>query len=154
MVDFGAASSFYFVVSSPLAPTLYGMQDYDLRLSGSFADGGTNGGSVGLGTGTVLPIANLLNGTLNGTSIAGTGVPIGFPGLTGLYGTYVNTGTYDCGVGGCTTFGMKLSWLGSGGNDALSFTGRFEVTPVPVPAAVWLFGSAIGLLGHLRRRTS
>ena len=29
----------------------------------------------------------------------------------------------------------------------------FAVTTVPVPAAVWLFGSALGLLGWIRRRT-
>lgn len=27
-------------------------------------------------------------------------------------------------------------------------------TPIPVPAAVWLFGSALGLLGWMRRRTN
>lgn len=30
----------------------------------------------------------------------------------------------------------------------------FLLTPVPVPAAVWLFGSALGLLGWVRRRSS
>lgn len=28
----------------------------------------------------------------------------------------------------------------------------YEYTPVPVPAAVWLFGSAVGLMGWLKRR--
>ena len=28
------------------------------------------------------------------------------------------------------------------------------VNPVPVPAAVWLFGSALALLGWIRRRTA
>jgi hypothetical protein len=47
----------------------------------------------------------------------------------------------------------RLAFTGSGSFDAYSFTGRFEITEVvPVPAAVWLFGSAIGALGYLRRR--
>jgi hypothetical protein len=33
-------------------------------------------------------------------------------------------------------------------------TTGFATTTVPVPAAVWLFGSALGLLGWVRRRTA
>ncbi|MBL8200025.1 MAG: hypothetical protein JNK40_03555 [Chromatiales bacterium] len=39
------------------------------------------------------------------------------------------------------------------GIDGVDTTYDFEATVVPVPAAAWLFGSALGLLG-LRRRTS
>ena len=37
-----------------------------------------------------------------------------------------------------------------GDDDAPLFWGNFQV--VPVPAALWLFGSALGLLGWIRRR--
>jgi len=40
--------------------------------------------------------------------------------------------------------------VGSQGGEAMVFT----TTPVPVPAAAWLFGSALGLLGWMRRRAS
>jgi len=33
-------------------------------------------------------------------------------------------------------------------------TGEVELAPVPVPAAAWLFGSALGLLGWARRRAA
>lgn len=37
--------------------------------------------------------------------------------------------------------------------DSVSFTSLFDVVPVPVPAAVWLFGSGLlGLIGIARRR--
>jgi hypothetical protein len=29
-----------------------------------------------------------------------------------------------------------------------------NLTPIPIPAAVWLFGSAVGLLGWMRRKTA
>jgi hypothetical protein len=38
-------------------------------------------------------------------------------------------------------------------DDGVEFT-AIATTTVPVPAAVWLFGSALGLLGWMRRRTS
>ena len=37
-------------------------------------------------------------------------------------------------------------------NDTSLVYATFALAPVPVPAAVWLFGSALGLLGWLRRR--
>ena len=38
--------------------------------------------------------------------------------------------------------------------DAALLNYSFVTIPVPVPAAVWLFGSALGLLGWVRRRTA
>ncbi|GJQ56310.1 MAG: hypothetical protein HKUEN07_28790 [Rhodocyclaceae bacterium] len=50
-----------------------------------------------------------------------------------------------------------LSWVGtaltlsnSTGTSGITFV--FNASAVPVPAAVWLFGSAVGLLGVVRRR--
>ena len=50
-----------------------------------------------------------------------------------------------------------LSLFKEGRNQATSPTGtdlayNFEISVVPVPAAVWLFGSALGLMAALRRR--
>ncbi len=57
----------------------------------------------------------------------------------------VNADSFSAGFpeSGMATFDFNFA-LGSGGG---------TVSPVPVPAAVWLFGSAIGLLGWMRRRT-
>lgn len=71
------------------------------------------------------------------------------------YGPYATSGTYDCSlIGGCTSFQAAVRFLASGGGDAFSFSGTYEILPVPVPAAVWLFGSAVGLLGWMRRRAN
>ncbi|MGI9341258.1 MAG: VPLPA-CTERM sorting domain-containing protein [Gammaproteobacteria bacterium] len=41
-----------------------------------------------------------------------------------------------------------------GGAPSASSFNAFTITTIPVPAAVWLFGSALGLLGWVRRRAS
>jgi len=35
-----------------------------------------------------------------------------------------------------------------------SWTWTLQVEPVPIPASVWLFGSALGLMGVMRRKAA
>lgn len=56
-------------------------------------------------------------------------------------------------AGVSTDIGNTLSFDLSKG-DSITVHTRFEVVPVPVPAAVWLFGSALGLLGWMRRKSA
>ena len=50
------------------------------------------------------------------------------------------------------SFGAYLD-LGTGNPMTVDYTGAdINITAVPVPAAVWMFGSALGLLGFMRRR--
>jgi hypothetical protein len=152
VLDSGPASIFTFAFNSPLAPSLTGSVNYDLRLSGSFADGGTNGGSVGVGSNSS---GFLLDGLLDSAVFASTGGGAIFASPSATYGPSINTGSVNCGAG-CNTFGMTLSFLGSGSGDVHTFSGRLELNQavVPVPGAVWLLGSALGVFGWMRRRAS
>jgi len=48
---------------------------------------------------------------------------------------------------------IVLGLLGSGGAGFFD-DATFDLAPIPVPAAVWLFGSALGLLGWMRRKVA
>jgi hypothetical protein len=53
-----------------------------------------------------------------------------------------------------STIGIRMEFDLTPG-DSVSFTSRFEVQPVPVPAAVWLFGSGLlGLMGIARKKAT
>lgn len=160
VVDAGAASIFTITFTSPIVPTISGMANYNLSLAGSFTNGTpNNGGSFTMAAPNTLGVFEaLLNATTSIDGMGGTGTTSFLPGPPGSVGFGYSdvSGTYDCSVlGGCTSFQSRLSFLGTGSFDAYSFTGSFEITEaVPLPAAVWLLGSALGVIGVLRRRAS
>ena len=47
------------------------------------------------------------------------------------------------------TFELKFK----SGGDELKLTGTLSSLAVPIPAAFWLFGSGLGLLGWIRRKS-
>ncbi|MDH5255673.1 MAG: hypothetical protein OEW72_07135 [Gammaproteobacteria bacterium] len=62
----------------------------------------------------------------------------------------IGTGADQCGVS-LGAGGLQISDGAGGSYDTFA---TFNVNVVPVPAAVWLFGSALGLMGVLRRRAT
>ena len=60
-----------------------------------------------------------------------------------------------CSVGSGTQFGLQLIQPGVTGIFELSGDlNVMSITAVPVPSAVWLFGSALGLIGWIRRKAT
>jgi hypothetical protein len=93
---------------------------------------------VGAATGSASPF-----------SVTGPyGVLATSPAISGLTCS-IGTGSDQCGVS-VGAGGLQLSGPG-GPYDTFA---TFNVNVVPVPAAVWLFGSALGLMGVMRRRAA
>jgi hypothetical protein len=142
--------------------------------SGSYDENGNISGGVDAGAGYDADGFSCWNNPLNGLpgppDVCGNGTGVAEPapvegGLTkasrelpaGLVGFTDNMdgtitidlwdSTYtDCANdGGCTP--------GSNSSDVFA-QWRVNATVIPVPAAIWLFGSALGLLGWLRRKTA
>lgn len=120
------------------------IDEFGTMTSGSLTIGGTVA-SLGFNSGT------LLTGTLTAFGFRDSGGdPLEFlfdvtgGDAAGLYG------------GGSIPGGIILSDTGFTGSFASNFnssTGVADVAPVPLPAAVWLFGSGLlGLVGLSRRR--
>jgi len=98
------------------------------------------------------PAANLLLDYLGCTQFCGTvnATGRGFADWTSVgWTTRPNYHTSGLGAGAATT-----SLLSSNLDLVDTTAGHFLVRAVPVPAAVWLFGSALGLLGWARRKTA
>ena len=153
ITDFGAPSSVTLAVAAPLSPPIPTEAVGSLSISGSFADGAADGGSAD-------PFATPLiaQATIEGTGVADAGPSAVFSTPADGYGPYTVNYNYDCsalGDGQCDSFDLQVSFTGSGGDDAISFTARHEINAIPVPAAVWLFASGLlGLIAAARRKNA
>jgi hypothetical protein len=119
-------------------------------------------GSVGVGGVAFAEFFNELSGggtsPCTGCGILG-GAPLQAQGLNPdplVWTTFTFSGVNGADVSGGVTLQLGATTGGAPGSFANMFYDNIviDVTPIPVPAAVWLFGSAIGLLGLMRRKAS
>ena len=137
-------------------------------------DVGTAVASLTAGTGGVAAFSDLGTGTQLGSVIV-TGVPVPLEVYYQLGGTFVDVVFNAAGLaylnahlGGLTAVGGALTTLNAvnTSNDTDleylfaqsappfgTFTPQLILNAVPIPAAAWLFGGALGLLGVVRRRS-
>jgi len=107
------------------------------------------GGSAGAGV-TLNSWDGLIDGSSAMTLFAAS-IPCAGSGCTGSIGP-VSDGPLLHIAGVSTDIGLAMNFDLSAG-DTITVTTRFEVTPVPLPAAVWLFGSGmLGIIGITRRK--
>jgi len=121
--------------------------------SGSLAAGFSDAGGSGGATLDVLNWDGLIDGAAGLELFSGSFSCGGGPGCNGSIAP-VSAGPVNHPGGVNTDIGINVVFSLTAG-DSATFDTRFEVlpVPVPVPAAVWLFGSGlIGLAGVARRR--
>ena len=157
----GLYSNVSSIGSSPFSSTVLSDQIVNLSISGGVATAasytcvegtflavvGANGcGGYTLGANTVDDSTTVWSGTSVSQTIGGDDVATGSPRTITAYN--FSSAVFD---GTTLLVGTGIA-VGSDGGEAMTFS---TINPaVPVPAAVWLFGSALGLLGWVRRRVA
>lgn len=141
-----ATQSFVVSLSGPVSPSFNPANVIDAQMGYDWiGDGNTS-------------ITNISwQGTINGTTVStifGSNVNvIGIP-LNGTVGPNTDPAVpfvYNAG-GPITSMGMIFSFDLSAG-DTIDFNARMEITPVPLPSALFLFATGLfGLVGIIRRR--
>lgn len=99
--------------------------------------------------GSITPLFNAVAGGFNIVA----GVAIALEQEKEFYFNNIEDHRLDgSGLSGPETY-VGWGWLNSGDSPHIDASDwLFTATVIPVPAAVWLFGSALGLLGWLRRK--
>jgi hypothetical protein len=144
----GAAVDYSFTFSTPLIPALNGQVNTHSELGVTLTDGLGDGASV-------APVAGQTH-MLTAFDLYGSGeaisknVDIGT--LSGAgFSSFSADSFFNC-VQACVTQRAVLAFSLSS-LDSVGFSGRIVQTPVPLPAAAWMFGSGLlGLLGIVRRK--
>lgn len=150
VVDVGTPSSFAVAVASPLAPPITVPAVGLLSIAGSFADGASDGGSA-----TPWLTPRIAQATVEGTGVADAGAGTAFASPIDTYGPFSVPYNFDCttlGDGQCDSFDLQISFTGSGGNDAFSFTARHEINPIPEPSTFLFSTIAYLMLGFMNWR--
>lgn len=143
--------AYSFAFNVPLTPSLLGPINSHAELGITLTDGFNNGATVQ----PVVPGGNLLTSYdlfSNGSPIS-KNVDIGslFSILTGTgTTTFSANGQLTCGQP-CVTMSAVLSFTLTP-QDAAGFSGRVVQTPVPLPAALWLFGSGLATFMGMTQR--
>lgn len=150
VVDFGEPSSFAVAVAAPLSPPITTAAVGSLTISGSFVDAGGDGGSA-----TPFLSPKIAQATIEGVGVADAGPAVNFATPGDTYGPFSAFYNYDCTLlpdGQCDSFDLQIAFTGSGGGDSISFTARHEITPVPIPSTMLLFGTGLIGLARFRRK--
>lgn len=135
--------------SSSLGHTMTGTVFAGTGVSDSTTDGDSSAQLSNIAITGLIDGSNAMNIFAGGLSC---GIPIGSSGCSASLGADSINGPALWTAGITGSIGIRLNFDLSAGDTATLIT-AFDVQPVPLPAALWLFGSGLlGLAGLARRR--
>lgn len=148
VTDLGAPTAFQFSFATPIAP-LFGLVSFEATISGTL----TNASGPLISAAPISPATSIFRFSIDSTEVFAD--PLGT--IFSSFGPITYTGSYDCGVVGCSLLQASAGFLASGDNDQYSLAASWTVTEgvpgeIPEPATLGLLTLALAGLGWSRRR--